>query len=48
MKEYALKEAPAGLHIPLTIWSGSDIRGLETAELPEHCVLKPNHRTGLV
>ena len=48
MKDYALKEAPAGLHVPRTIWSGSDIRSLETAELPEHWVLKPNHRTGLV
>ena len=48
MKDYALKEAPAGLHVPQTIWSGSDIRSLETAELPEHWVLKPNHRTGLV
>jgi TupA-like ATPgrasp len=48
MKEYALREVPAGLSVPRTIWSGSDLRGLETAELPEHWVLKPNHRTGLV
>lgn len=48
MKEYALREAPARLHVPRTIWSGSDIRDLETAELPEYWVLKPNHRTGLV
>ena len=48
MKDYALKEAPAGLDVPRTIWSGSDIRDLETAELPEHWVLKPNHRTGLI
>jgi TupA-like ATPgrasp len=48
MKDYALKEAPAGLYVPRTIWSGSDLRDLETAELPEHWVLKPNHRTGLI
>lgn len=48
MKDYVLKEAPAGLHVPRTIWSGSDIRDLEPAELPEHWVLKPNHRSGLI
>jgi len=48
MKEYVLNEAPAGLHVPRTMWSGSDVRQLEAAELPEHWVLKPNHRTGLV
>ncbi len=47
-KEYALKEAPAGLRVPRTFWSGSDIRELEAVELPEHWVLKPNHRSGLV
>jgi hypothetical protein len=48
MKDYVLKEAQAGLYVPRTVWSGSDIRDLETAELPEHWVLKPNHRTGLI
>ncbi len=48
MKDFVLKEAPAGLHVPRTIWSGSDVRDLETAGLPEHWVLKPNHRTGLI
>jgi TupA-like ATPgrasp len=47
-KEYALKEASAGLQVPRTIWSGSDLRDLETAGLPEHWVLKPNHRTELI
>lgn len=47
-KDYALKEGPAGLHVPRTLWSGSDLRGLNTAELPEHWVLKPNHRTELI
>jgi TupA-like ATPgrasp len=48
MKDYVLRESPAGLHVPRTIWSGSDPRDLETAELPEHWVLKPNHRSGLI
>ena len=48
MKDYVLKQAPAGLHVPRTVWSGSDIRDLETTELPEHWVLKPNHRSGLI
>jgi hypothetical protein len=46
MKEYAAKVP--GLHIPRTFWSGTDIGELEGVELPEHWMLKPNHRSGLV
>ncbi|HUC60122.1 MAG TPA: ATP-grasp fold amidoligase family protein [Streptosporangiaceae bacterium] len=48
MKDYALTVAPAGLNVPRTIWSGLDIGELQAIELPEHWVLKPNHRSGLV
>lgn len=48
MKDYVLRESPAGLHVPRTIWSGSDLRDLEIDKLPEHWVLKPNHRSGLI
>lgn len=37
-----------GLRMPRTLWVGSSVRELEDAELPEHWVLKPNHRTGIV
>jgi TupA-like ATPgrasp len=37
-----------GLRIPHTLWSGTDIQELESVDLPEHWVLKPNHRSGLV
>jgi TupA-like ATPgrasp len=49
MKQYALTQVPDGLTVPRTIWSGSDVRDLAAADLPEHWVLKPNHRSsGLV
>jgi hypothetical protein len=48
MKEYARKAGPDRLHIPVTLWSGTDISVLRTADLPEHWVLKPNHRSGLI
>lgn len=48
MKEYASAAGLAGLRVPRTFWSGSDISGLRAADLPEHWVLKPNHRSGLV
>lgn len=51
MKEYAEKSQAAkelGLHVPRTLWSGTDIRDLVVAELPEHWVLKPNNRSGQV
>jgi hypothetical protein len=36
------------LRIPRTLWSGTDVRELEDVALPEHWVLKPNHRSGQV
>jgi hypothetical protein len=48
MKEYACAAGLAGLRVPQTLWSGSDIGDLRAADLPEHWVLKPNHRSGLV
>jgi hypothetical protein len=51
MKEYASSVQDAvdhGVHIPRTLWSGTDVRELEDVELPENWVLKPNHRSGLV
>lgn len=46
MKERAGKVS--GLRVPRTLWSGKDVRELESAELSEHWVLKPNHRSGAV
>jgi hypothetical protein len=51
MKDYASNvqgAAANGLRIPRTLWSGTDVRELEEVELPEHWVLKPNHRSGRV
>jgi TupA-like ATPgrasp len=46
MKEHA--RGVAGLHLAATLWAGTDLRELATARLPEHWILKPNQRTGLV
>jgi hypothetical protein len=51
MKDYASSVQAAaahGLRIPRTLWSGVDVKELENVELPEHWVLKPNHRSGHV
>ena len=48
MKDYAANAGLESLRVPRTIWSGSDLGELRTAELPEHWVLKPNHRSGLI
>jgi hypothetical protein len=48
MKEYAAKAGLERLRVPRTIWSGSDISDLQGVDLPEHWVLKPNHRSGLI
>jgi hypothetical protein len=48
MKDYARAAGLPLLHVPRTFWSGSDLAGLSAAELPEHWVLKPNHRSGLI
>jgi hypothetical protein len=47
-KERVIDAALADLHVPQTIWSGTDVRDLQSIELPEHWVLKPNHRSGLI
>jgi len=46
MKEH-VRTVPE-LLVPNTLWAGTSLRELETVELPEHWVLKPNHRSGLV
>jgi hypothetical protein len=51
MKEYVENSQPAkdlDVRIPRTLWSGADIRDLASVELPEHWVLKPNHRSGQI
>ncbi|HEU5354900.1 MAG TPA: ATP-grasp fold amidoligase family protein [Actinocrinis sp.] len=48
MKDYARNAGLQRLHVPHTIWSGSDINELRALDLPEHWVLKPNHRSGLI
>lgn len=48
MKDYARNAGLDRLRVPHTIWSGSDISGLQEVDLPEHWVLKPNHRSGLI
>ena len=48
MKQYAEKAGLDGLRVPETIWSGSDLGDLRSVDLPEHWVLKPNHRSGLI
>jgi hypothetical protein len=48
MKEYAENAGLDRLRVPRTIWSGSDLGELRAADLPEHWVLKPNHRSGLI
>jgi TupA-like ATPgrasp len=46
MKERARRVS--GLLVTKTLWAGTDLRSLASAELTPHWVLKPNHRTGLV
>lgn len=48
MKDYAVKAGLPDLHVPQTIWSGLDMSELRDIRLPEHWVLKPNHRSGLI
>lgn len=47
-KEYALKTASDVVSVPRTLWRGEDVSELAAMELPEHWVLKPNHRSKLV
>ena len=48
MKELARERAGDLVLIPRTLWSGRDVSELASVPLPEHWVLKPNHRSGLV
>jgi hypothetical protein len=48
MKDYADNAGLERLRVPRTFWSGSDISELRAVDLPEHWVLKPNHRSGLI
>lgn len=47
MKEHAAASG-ARLRVPQTLWCGRDVRELQDLQLPEHWVLKPAHRSGLV
>jgi TupA-like ATPgrasp len=46
MKDYA-RSIPRVL-VPPVLWFGDNVHDLENVELPEHWVLKPNHRSGVV
>jgi hypothetical protein len=47
-KELAVERAP-GLRVPRVLWSGTDAGEFAaTPDLPQHWVLKPNHRTAMV
>jgi hypothetical protein len=46
MKEHA--RGIPGLHVPRTLWAGTDVQELASTALPEHWILKPNHRSGEV
>lgn len=47
MKQTA-SSSGAGVYVPRTVWHGTDITELADVDLPEHWVLKPSHRSGLV
>lgn len=48
MKSLARERAADLVRVPQTLWIGTDVRELAESALPEHWVLKPNHRSGLV
>ena len=48
MKEHVARVAPSLVRVPLLRWQGRDVGELQDVELPEHWVLKPNHRSSLV
>lgn len=48
MKEHAEKVAPGLVRVPRTLWTGTDVAGLASVELPGRWVLKPNHSSKLV
>lgn len=47
MKQHALASG-AEVEVPRTLWSGTDVGELAKVDLPDHWVLKPAHRSGLV
>ena len=49
MKDYVLSSQvgkDGGVRLPATLWTGTDVRELANVKLPDHWVLKPNHRSG--
>jgi TupA-like ATPgrasp len=51
LKDYASNVQVAtghDLRAPNTLWSGTDVKELESVVLPDRWVLKPNHRSGQV
>lgn len=44
---FKFKTAP-GLRIPRVLWVGTDVKEFVNVEMPEHWVLRPNHRSGHV
>jgi hypothetical protein len=47
-KELAVERVP-GLRVPRVLWSGTDVGDFAAVpDLPNHWVLKPNHRTAMV
>ena len=47
MKEHAAGTG-APVRVPETLWVGTDVRELADVDLPEHWVIKPTHRSGVV
>ncbi|PRZ18831.1 ATP-grasp fold amidoligase family protein [Nesterenkonia sandarakina] len=43
MKDYAAERAP-WINVPETLWHGTDLDELDLSTLPDHWVIKPNHR----
>ncbi|MBO0596058.1 hypothetical protein I2485_11880 [Nesterenkonia sp. E16_7] len=47
MKDYAAEHAP-WIQVPETLWHGTDLDQLDLASLPDHWIIKPNHRSKAV
>lgn len=47
MKAYAAERAP-WINVPDTLWHGTDLNELDPSTLPDHWVIKPNHRSKAV
>ncbi|MCH8565354.1 hypothetical protein LTH96_06420 [Nesterenkonia sp. LB17] len=47
MKDYAAERAP-WINVPETLWHGTDLNQLDLSTLPDHWVIKPNHRSKAV